>query len=160
MNIVQTFSQFDSNCIIICEPIKNTVIENSKFLRLIYSTPQISVNGLFFHISVKDAIIEKYFDKFKCNFKYCNNTWIDFVEYIEKIILSKVLTRKVKRYKITEQMKAGYIKLFTPQEEKSKKSLTFILKISGIWENINELGLTYKFISMNTHYNKPMALTD
>jgi len=44
-------------------------------------------------------------------------------------------------------MNIGNIKIFTDHVDYNKK--TFILKISGIWENEINYGLTYKFIAIN-----------
>ena len=52
---------------------------------------------------------------------------------------------------ITEQLKTGTIKLYTSYKKKFETS-TYLIKISGIWEDITEngnYGLTYKFIEIS-----------
>ena len=38
------------------------------------------------------------------------------------------------------------MKLFAENDSNFPSNMKFILKISGLWENINEYGITYKFI--------------
>ena len=61
---------------------------------------------------------------------------------------------KIKKYKIAEQMKLGFIKLFSNDLSitTEKTALNFALKISGVWENTTEYGLTYKFLKVNRQF--------
>ena len=47
MNIVFTNDQFNISNVYFNEPIQNTVMENSKFIKIIYSNELIILNGLF-----------------------------------------------------------------------------------------------------------------
>jgi hypothetical protein len=49
-------------------------------------------------------------------------------------------------YNINNQLVNGKIKLY--REEIPSHKTKIILKISGIWENVNEIGITYKFLEM------------
>ena len=49
---------------------------------------------------------------------------------------------------LQEQLQNGFIKLYGDDNIKygHQKKINFLLKISGIWENEKEYGITYKFI--------------
>ena len=71
----------------------------------------------------------------------------DKIKTIEETLLKKInIKNKIVQYKIYEQFKTGNIRLFNEVENNS--SCSFILKISGIWENPIYYGLTYKFIKI------------
>jgi hypothetical protein len=68
MNIVKTLEQYDDDCVYFCEPIKNNIMNDGYFIRIIYSTPLIMLNGIYISISINHTTIEKYYNKFKCIF--------------------------------------------------------------------------------------------
>jgi hypothetical protein len=146
MNLVKTIDQYDANNIFFCEPIKNNVMCDGNFIRVIYSTNDLVLNGIYLLITLNDIIIDKYYNKYRCTFNTSKN--IDLIEnirIIEEGILQKYLIpNKIPQLKIYDQLKNGNIKLFT--EIISKPECSVILKISGIWETINNYGVTYKFI--------------
>jgi HD superfamily phosphohydrolase len=68
---------------------------------------------------------------------------------IEKELLSKInIPNKKPISRITEQLTNGYIKIFRDNNKlfNNNNQHEFILKISGIWENESDYGITYKFI--------------
>ena len=46
MNLVQTIDQYNLNNTYFCEPIKNNVMPNGSFIRIIYSTNIVILNGI------------------------------------------------------------------------------------------------------------------
>lgn len=148
MILVKTIDQYDDKSLFFCEPVKNNIINESNFIRILYSTPNIVINGIYILINLYDIASEKYYNKYKCNFNILNNKYIiDKLKIIEEDILKKYKTSKLPIYMIYEQLKSGYIKIMT--DVGNKQSSTFILKISGIWETSLNYGLTYKFIKIN-----------
>jgi hypothetical protein len=149
MNIVKRFDQYDENNLFFCEPIKNNVMMDGNFIRILYSTPNFTLNGIYFFITLYDIICEKYYLKYKCSFNIgTHKDIIDNLKIIEEDILKKYeIKNKTPQFKIYEQIKNGNIKIFTDISNKSIS--TFILKISGIWETQFNYGLTYKFIKIN-----------
>jgi hypothetical protein len=149
MNIVKKIEQYDENNIFFCEPIKNNVMTEGNFIRIIYSTRNVSFNGIYLLITLNDITCEKYYSKYKCSFNI--NTHKDIINNIKNIeeeLLKKYgFSNKTPQYKIFEQLKNGNFKIFTDIENKS--TCSFILKISGIWETQTNYGLTYKFIKAN-----------
>jgi len=149
MNIVKRIDQYDENNILFCEPIKNNVMNDGSFIRILYSTPLFTLNGIYLLINLHDITCEKYYMKYKCSFNYsAHKDIIDNIKVIEDDILKKYeIKDKTPQYKIFEQLRNGNIKIFS---EVSNKSISyFILKISGIWETQYNYGLTYKFIKIN-----------
>jgi hypothetical protein len=148
MNLVKRIDQYNDECLFFCEPIKNNVMNDGNFIRILYSTENIVLNGIYLQINFNDLVCEKYYNKYKCSFNVANHKdIIDNIKIIEENILKKYKTNKLPSNKIYEQIKSGYIKLFT--DISNKINCSFILKISGIWETQYNYGLTYKFIKIN-----------
>ncbi len=147
MNIVKSINQYNEEYIYFLEPIRNNIINNGNFIKIIYSTPLITFNGIYLHINLNHTTTEKYFNKHKCIFDI--NTHKDIIDQIQQIeisILNKYTTNKTPQYKIYDQIKNGNIKIFTLTTDKISNN--FLLKIAGIWETSDEYGLTYKFINL------------
>ena len=148
MNLVKTINQYDDKSLFFCEPIKNNIMNDGNFIRILYSTQNIVLNGVYLLVNLYDIICEKYYKKYKCSFNILNHKdIIDNLKVIEEEILKKYKSNKTPSYKIYEQIKCGYIKIFS--DIGNKQSCSFILKISGIWETQQNYGLTYKFIKVN-----------
>lgn len=139
----------NQNYIYFNEPIQNTIINESRFIRIIYSTPDIILNGI--HVLFKLTIdnLDKQYNK---NIIYydieLNREIIQKINNIEELILNKYKTNKEKSFNLLTQLESGNIKLFSENIEK-RKILDIILKISGLWENDTHYGITYKFLSIN-----------
>jgi len=148
MNLVIKTEQYDNNFVFFCDPIKNNVINDGKFIRIIYSSPNLTLNGIYLSVTFNNIICEKYFSKYRCFFNtVIHKNIIDNLKNIEENILNKYnFINKIPQYKIFEQINNGNLKIFTDIGNKS--TCSFILKISGIWETNNNYGLTYKFIKV------------
>ena len=149
MNIVKNICQYDNNNIFFCESTKNNVINEGKFIRILYSTNNFVLNGIYLLVTFYDTICEKYYSKYRCCFNV--NTHLDTINSL-KIIEEELLQKyennnKIPQHKINEQLKNGNLKIFT--DTGNKCLCSFILKISGIWETEDKYGLTYKFIKIN-----------
>jgi hypothetical protein len=149
MNIVKRIDQYDENNVFFCEPIKNNVMNEGNFIRILYSTYNVVFNGIYLLITLNDISCEKYYSKYRCNFSVpYHKDIIDNLKIIEEDLLKKYdIPDKIPQYKIYEQLKNGNLKIFTDVGNKNMSS--FILKISGIWETQYNYGLTYKFIKVN-----------
>ena len=150
MNIVKRLDQYKETSIYFCEPIKNNVMNEGNFIRILYSNPIFVLNGIYLVFAINIISIEKYYNKYKCNFdlNYHRET-IEKIRQIEENLLKKVNIRnKNPQFKITEQLRNGNLKIFTDNVEKINNNCSFLLKISGIWETESSYGVTYKFIKM------------
>lgn len=145
MNLVEQIEQYNNNNIFFSDPIKNNIINDGYFIRILYSTHHMTLNGIYLLVGLRDVYCEKYYSKFKCGFNVANHsTIIESLKCIEEGLLKKYNSPKIPYYKIYEQLKSGYIKVF--DDIGTKSNCLFILKISGIWETHTNYGLTYKFI--------------
>lgn len=129
------------------EKVKNTVMDDSNFVRIIYSNNLFTLNNIFISLIFNINNIERSFNKYKCILKHDshnNKTNIERIKYIEKNILTNCnIKKKTPNYRISEQLNNGFLKLFKDFE--CKEHNNFILKIYGIWETDIEYGITYKF---------------
>ena len=146
MNIVKNIYQYNEDYVYFCEPIKNNIMNNGNFIRIIYSTSFFILNGIYISIQINYTSVDKYYNKFKCSFDI--NQYKELIEKL-KIIENGLLKKsgilgKIPQYKIYEQLKNSNIKVFSDSFDKIGN--TFLLKIAGIWETETEYGLTYKFI--------------
>ena len=149
MNIVKRLDQYKDDCLFFCEPIKNNIMTDGNFIRILYSNNKFTLNGIYLFFTLNDISFEKYYNKYKCIFNISSHKeLIDQIKVIEENILNKIeFKNKFSQHKIYEQFKNGYIKIF--QEIQNNSDIDLILKISGIWEINSSFGLTYKFIKIN-----------
>ena len=147
MNITKKLEQYDDKYIYFCDSIKNNVMNEGNFIRILYSTSKFSSNGVYLTFYLNDVTVEKYYNKYKCSFQiYSHKELFEQINKIEDNLLKKVsIKHKIPQYKITEQLRNGNIKIFsdTPPKENSNQ---YLLKISGIWETDLYYGVTYKFL--------------
>ena len=146
MNFVKRIEQYDENNVFFCEPIKNNVMNEGNFIRILYSTHNVVFNGIYLLITLNDISCDKYYSKYRCLFNVSHHKdIIDNLKIIEEDLLKKYeISDKIAQFKIYEQLKNGNLKIFNDIGTKNTSSL-FILKISGIWETQYNYGLTYKF---------------
>lgn len=153
MNIVIDIDEFNKDNIFLQEPVKNNIIDDSKFIRIIYSNNIFVINTLYIIFNLHIIQIENYFNKYKFIFNIKQNTkLINQFKSIEESILDKIfINNKKPVFRLYEQLNSGNIKLFKDSLKlhKTYSDNEFIIKISGIWENEYEYGITYKFIDMN-----------
>lgn len=146
MNIIKLIDQYNEDNVVFCDPIKNNIMLEGNFIRILYSTPICILNGIYLSILINHLSIEKYFNKYKCSFDINSHmNVINKIREIEMGILRKInITGKTPQYKIFEQIRNGNIKIFSDNIEKNNSM--FVLKIAGVWETDYNYGLTYKFL--------------
>ena len=145
-------SQFNIHHIMLSEKTKNNVMEGGDFYRLYYSDNSSNSNGLFISFSFKNVSIEKYFNKIKCIFEEkANREIIQRLKQIEKQIIKCAVHSRDSVFRIEEQLNNHFIKIFTDNniEFGRNKEINIVLKISGIWNNYNSCGLTFRFYIAN-----------
>ena len=52
MNIVKNIDQYNDNFVYFCDPIKNNIMNNGNFIRILYSTSIFVLNGIYLNISI------------------------------------------------------------------------------------------------------------
>jgi len=149
MNIVKNIDQYTEDYVYFCDPIKNNIMNEGNFIRILYSTPLFILNGIYINININHTSVDKYYNKFKCTFDInYHKDILDKIRTIEEGLLKKInINGKIPQYKIYEQLRNGNIKVFS--ESYDKINTNFLLKIAGIWETDTDYGLTYKFINIH-----------
>lgn len=150
MFISLALDEYNNDNIFTTDSIRNTVIDNSSFIRIIYSTKDIALNGIILTTPFDSFTVSKYFNKWRCNYSVSDNDdLIKKICNIEKDILRKVnIEHKAPCYKIYEQLSSGFVKIFLEENvgETVPDNSHILLKISGIWVSEEEYGITYKFL--------------
>jgi len=142
---------FNKNFLMLSEKTKNNIMNDGYFYRLYYSDEYGTSKGLFLGFELNQVNIEKYFNKLKCGFDTTDNSnIIGFIKAIEKSILDIMPEKQGKypTYRIEEQLQNGFIKIFYNNNQTTPTKYTsvkLLLKISGIWTNVKEYGVTFRF---------------
>jgi hypothetical protein len=131
---------------------KNIIMENSSFVKIIYSDEFLIMNGIYMEFEI--SIINR--NKMFCYLKpFTENKELEIYEKyfaIERELLQyyKIYKNldKTPIYSLKQQLEKFFIKMgnynfgLVTQITKSK----VLLKISGIWENDDNIGINFKFI--------------
>lgn len=155
MNLSINSFDFKINNVSFLEPKKNILMDGF-FTKINYLNEWFTMNGLFFYlpIKIKSIIKEKSCIKFDPylpenhdfiqKFTSIENNLLDFynsnkqVSFIKQLLLSKQL--------FNGTLKINYDDINLLQTHETD----FIIKISGIWQNSKEIGITYKLYKANT----------
>lgn len=149
MSILKTIDQYKHENLYFCDTIKNNVMPNGNFIRVLYCNDNFTMNGVYLQVEFNDVECNKFYQKHKLSFDIeSHDNIIQKIVNIEKTMLSQIehsMKDKTPQYKITEQVSNGCIKLHLTEPLVDKKKVTLLFKISGIWETEQNYGLTYKF---------------
>jgi hypothetical protein len=97
-------------------------------------------------------------DKIKFDRSTLNNSVFSKLIELEDHILNLIIDSKNKLYKLKEIYENQFFKFSLSDDNENINSYnylkhlnnrTFIIKISGIWESKDSIGLTFKFIKVN-----------
>ena len=131
MNLVINTKELSFENIFFNDAIKNTVMNDSSFIRILYSNKNFIINGIYIRINIgKDIQLSS------------NNKIIMYIDKLEKHILNTYNCNKPHSYKVKDQINYCIHKL----NSSNNSNTNYILKISGIWETETMIGLTNKFI--------------
>ena len=146
MYIVENIDEVNINNIYISDSLENTVIDNGKFSKIMYSTPDYVMNGIYVLCSFSDTIVDKIApNKFKVSWnREKNKHLIDKLITMERDILEKMGGRN-SQYQLAKILDFNNVRIFS-EEAKLTSNSDFILRISGVWENESICGITYKFL--------------
>lgn len=157
MNVAISVPNFNVVNSTLLDSKKNIITTDGIFTKIIYSTPLFIMNGIFFYFPITvDNIINsngRFFINFNPNSKN-NSVIIRDISNIEEHILDFYkktnLVDKNKTLLLKNQLNTGNIKVYKDSNDNlTNTNFTnkqFILKISGIWENKFDFGITYKII--------------
>ena len=151
MIICNTIDKFDIHYFHNCDPIKNSIIQNGKFYRLLYSSKNFTMNNIYCILEHSSIFYEKMDNhKYKYKVKFFPRT-INLVKQLEEQLLKKInySNKRRSQLKIYEQISNEYVKIMD-YGLSSINNLKVLLKISGIWENEHNCGVTFKIIICNS----------
>ena len=158
--ICENLKTIDYDAIIINEPIKNSVLQYNYFYKLLYSTPIVVLTSIFVLFELNNVTLEN--DKAIFNKNTVNDSVFNKLNQLEEYVLNLVNNSKTKLYKFKELQENQYFK-YSLCDDIDKynnykyvntldgKNNKFILKISGIWESKENIGLTFKIIITNKY---------
>ena len=156
--ICEPLESINYESIIINEAVKNSVLQYNNFYKLIYSTNIVVLTSIFIifeltHVSIENDSIT--FNKNNNNFEVFNKL-IALEEYLLKLLNS----HKTKLYKFKEIYDNKTFRFVFNEFNEilennintiNTKNNNFVLKISGLWESKESVGLTFKFIIVNKY---------
>ena len=145
MNIILSFDNYNKNSVFFSLPHKNNVIENGKFIRIIYSNSILSLNNIIISLPLL-LPPEKSYTKYTCHFDVTlNKSVIDFIKRLERDLLQRADIQDVPpSFHIASQLDSGQFKYITKHFNKP----IYCLKISGICITDTSHYLTFKFIQV------------
>jgi hypothetical protein len=150
MNIVLNHNNFNIENINLLKKRNNTVIEGT-FTKFTYSNENLIMNGIYLRLVISNMILN-YDDKFinitfqpydKENIEYIQNLTdieMDILKYYNSLNNSNKKMVGI----LTSKLFSGNIRSKIGNSSKINNILT--IKISGVWETMNEIGLAIKVI--------------
>ena len=151
MNLVLDINNIDIINVSFLEKKDNTIVEGI-FSKIIYTDEFVTLNGIFIDFPLEIVHTDKMINKNYLFFTLQSNyNIISKIQELEtKLIdcynIEKNICKK-NVFNLYNQLISGKIKIYN--NAYNSKNNHIVLKISGLWETTNEIGITYKFILMN-----------
>jgi len=131
---------------------KNNIIMDGMFTKITYLHECFSMSGIYIHIpiSIKNIEVNPILQQ-KYTIYFSIETHVELIENIESLercILNKykdLQNNKIPVYSIHQSLQQGSFKIFK-ESKILQNNIDFSLKISGVWENNKNYGLSYKII--------------
>lgn len=150
MNIVLNHNDFNIENINLLKKRNNTVIEGT-FTKFTYSNENLTMNGIYLQFvlynmvqNLDDRIVSltyQPYDKPNLEYiQYITNVEMDILRYYNNLNASNKKMVGI----LTNKLYSGNIRSKLSKSSKINNILT--IKISGIWETANEIGLAVKII--------------
>jgi hypothetical protein len=131
---------------------KTNIIMDGVFSKILFSNSYITMNGLFFDFPIKHVMTNRVYARDILQLDVINNK-----DILQKIIdIERQLLQYYSQYfnvhnktiafNLKNQINSGSIKYYKSYDYSYESKQQFYIKISGIWENSNEIGITFKII--------------
>jgi len=131
---------------------KKNILMEGVFTKMIYMNEWFTMNGIYLSFPVKVQQIDinpNVGQKHTITFSVEDHVdLIENVEYLERMILEKykhISSGKFPVYSIQHSLRMGFFKIYK-ETKLLHKNTGFAIKISGIWENAKNYGLSYKIM--------------
>ena len=150
MNIVLNQNDFDIENINLLKKRNNTVIEGS-FTKFTYSNEFLTMNGIYLQLNFSNMVVKNESKFTSIIFHTYDKQNIGYIQYIAGIELeilnyyNRVKNINKKQIMVlTNKLYSGNIRSTLNNYAKINNNIT--VKISGVWETTNEIGLAIKLI--------------
>lgn len=154
MNIVLDISNYSILNIYFLETKRNIIMDGT-FTKFIYSNENLILNSVYLYFPVEIQAIERTMNKNMIRFHPSSEQNLPLVNE-----LSRIEYRIIEYYKnvnkcnkktvclLTKQLYNGSLKIYRESNDSSYKNQNtkYIIKLSGIWETYDDVGITYKLI--------------
>lgn len=152
MILLFDLNDLSSDCVFFLET-RNNIILDGKFTKIIYSDENIVMNGIYMSVSIDEYTIDKPYGRINMKYTKNNESIINKIADIERSIIENFkrinVSTKQPKYILKEQLDTLFIKVYRDNStftSNTNKFCKIVLKISGVWEDENSIGITYKFI--------------
>lgn len=155
MNIIFDINKFTLGYTFFLEPKRNMIMDGI-FSKIIYSNQYFTLNGIYLYFPIEIHSTEKAMNKNIIKFyplSHINSQIIQELSKIEHRIIEyyKQLNNISKKPSnlLSKQLHSGGLKLYKEYNDYNHfydSKPTYIVKISGIWENDDEVGINYKVV--------------
>jgi len=144
---------------------KRNMIMDGEFTKVIFSDELITLNGLFLNCPLYTQPIDKFQKKNMIWFQPYHINNLNLIQnfcFLEREILEyyKIYTesKKTPSYILHNQLYSGNAKIYkNPSNGETSNSCeeNYVIKISGVWESEDRIGVTYKFQGTQGTYGSP-----
>jgi len=141
---------------------KPNMLMDGFFTKIAFSNEYITMHGLFIDIPLKNPMVNKIYARYILQLDIYNNKdiiqklidiehqllhyYAHFYNIITSCHYDKTNKTKSFAYNLRTQLQNGSIKYYKESSEIHSMKPVFYIKISGIWENQHEIGITFKII--------------
>lgn len=141
--------------IVFLEKKKNIIIDGH-FTKINYSDTFMTLNNICIYFPIQYNYVDKTVVKNNIFFNPSQNMeLIKNITYLEEQMIEyykkEFHIQKKNNLSLFNQLKSGRIKIYKEynHETRQDERTSIILKISGIWETNNDIGIAFKFLEMH-----------
>jgi hypothetical protein len=138
----------DMNNVYFIDKKRNIVMASGTFMKIAYSTEYMNMTGIAVHYPLLSSTRNQYLmlDFTNSHVQKCVESMCKLEEDILGIYLHSYGINKPASYGLRTNLFMGSAKIH--QEESSVANVSFVLKISGVWESASTVGITYKILQL------------
>lgn len=149
-----TMDRFSPDCIHLMDRVPNTIISNGYFVRILYTLPHATINGIYIVLDIPFMRINMRYGNMRATCTFSPNDvpakWLQLEsEILDKLRftpgydgMKRPEGEKVPILKLTHQLQTGLLKL--NHTIGHNVECRVVVNISGIWESATHYGLMYK----------------
>jgi len=137
---------------------KRNIIMDGNFTKIIYSNDKFTMNGIYILFPIELSNNDKNSNLVRFNPYQMNNVSViaeivklehRIVEYYKNIFQCKA---KISNF-LSKQLYSGSLKLYKElNSNESNSPKKYLIKISGVWETSEDVGITYKLMEVTESY--------